>query len=99
MDLAWEFRGQRLYVPQDPNREPRIAAAIGEELARKLCDSFWRTTVTVPMNVVLAWKVQQLADEGITKREIARLCCIREARVYAILAAARESDDRQPRLL
>lgn len=84
--LAWEFRGQRLYVPQDPDREPRIAAAIGADKARKLCDSFWRTTVAIPMNVALERRVHLLARAGVTKREIARECCIREARVYSILA-------------
>lgn len=100
MALAWEFRGQRLYVPQDPNREPRIAAAIGEDAARRLCDSFWRTTVSIPMNVALDRRVAQLAAQGVTKREIARQCCIREARVYAILARiAAEGESRQLPLL
>lgn len=95
--LAWEFRGQRVYVPQDPAREPRIAAAIGEALAIKFCDVFWRTIVSFPLNVLLVRKVRLLAGQKVTKREIARQCCIREARVYAILAA--HGEDRQLRLL
>ncbi|PIW54612.1 MAG: hypothetical protein COW16_10515 [Sphingomonadales bacterium CG12_big_fil_rev_8_21_14_0_65_65_10] len=99
LELAWEFRGERLYIPKDKTREPRIAEAIGETAATKFCDVFWRTTITLPMTVALKHKVLQLVEQGeMTKREIARFCHIREARVYDIIARDRD-DKRQPRLL
>lgn len=98
MELAWEFRGQRLYVPQDPDREPRLAEAIGAEAARHFCEAFWRTTIAMPMQAVLDHRVRKLAAQGdLTRSEIARRCCIRVARVYSILAKVR--DDRQLSLL
>lgn len=94
LDFAVEFRGERVYIPQNPAREPRIAEAIGEELARKLCDTMFRTIVRVPMRAVLEHKVKQLADEGkMTRREIARHLRIREGRVYEILERARKERD------
>lgn len=96
MELAWHFRGQRLYVPKDPANEPEIGGAIGDEKARHFCDVFGGTSVPVPFSPVVRWKVLQLADEGLTKREIARQCCIREARVYSILAERkREAEARR----
>lgn len=104
--LAWEFRGTRLYVPKDMAREPRIAMAIGDDLARQFCDTFWRTTISLPLNVVLERRIARMLADGATKREIARTCCIREARVYSILARAKNQltgpknqDDRQLPLL
>lgn len=97
MALGWEFRGQRLYVPKDPAREPRIAEAIGDEATRQFCRIFGGTMVAFPMKVLIEARVRELAAAGVTKTEIARRLSIREARVYAILAAAR--DDRQMTLL
>lgn len=93
LDFAVEFRGERVYIPQNPAREPRIAQAIGEELARKLCDTMFRTIVRVPMRAPLEHKVKQLAAEGWTRREIARHLRIREGRVYEILERARKEQD------
>lgn len=97
IDFGCEFRGERVYIPKDPAHEPRIAAAIGDELARKLCDAMWRTHVSIPVRAVVHQKVKQLAEEGVTKREIARLLKIREAQVYEILKRWRE-DAKQLRL-
>lgn len=92
LDLALEFRGERLYVPKDPAREPLIAKTIGEELAAKFCAAFWRTHIAMPMGIALEHRVRELAAQGeLTKREIARLLRIREARVYAILQRQRDS--------
>lgn len=98
IDFGFEFRGERVYIPKDPAREPRIAASIGEVLAQQLCDAMWRTHVSIPVRVVLHQKVMQLAEEGtMTKREIAHHLKIREAQVYEILKRWRE-DKRQMRL-
>ena len=97
--LGCAFRGERVYIPKDPAREPRIAEAIGEELARALCDVMGGTLVSIPVRVLLHHAVKQLDDSGeMTKREIARHLKIREAQVYEILKRWRE-DERQPRLL
>lgn len=96
--LGCAFRGERVYIPKDPAREPRIAEAIGEELARALCDVMGGTPVSVPVRVVLHHAVKQHADAGMTRRDIARHLKIREAQVYEILKRWRE-DERQPRLL
>jgi Homeodomain-like domain len=90
IDFGCEFRGERVYIPKDPAHEPRIAAAIGEPLARMLCDAMWRTHVSIPVRAVIHQKVKQLAEDGVTKREIARLLKIREAQVYEILKRWRE---------
>ncbi|MFO6448939.1 hypothetical protein ACLBKU_17540 [Erythrobacter sp. NE805] len=93
IDFGCAFRGERVYIPQNPAREPRIAEAIGEELAQRLCDTMWRTVVRVPMSAVLHLKVKQLDAEGqMTRREIARHLNIREGRVYEILQRARREE-------
>lgn len=89
--LAAEFMGERVYIPKDPEVEPRIAGAIGAELALKMCDVFWRTYIPFPSKVVIERQVMRLCDEGVTKREIARRLKIREARVFAILARHRSA--------
>ncbi len=92
--LAWEFRGERVYFPKDPAREPRLAAAIGPPAAERLCRIFGGTHAPIPFKAVLDRKVAELAaqtDPKLTRREIARACCIAEPRVYAILKAQRES--------
>ena len=92
--LAFEFKGERVYIPKDHTREPRIAATIGDEAATRLCDALYRTVMTFPYKAILTRMVIVMAaDPGMTKREIARRLGIREARVYAILA--RERDARQ----
>lgn len=94
LDFAVEFRGERVYIPKNPAREPRIAEVIGEELARKLCDTMFSTIVRVPMRAVLEQKVLQLLEEGkMTRREIARHLRIREGRVYEIQERARKERD------
>lgn len=101
LDLAWEFRGERLYVPEDHTIEPRIQAAIGEQAARQLSDVFHKSIMPIPMTVPTERKVLQLVAQGqMTRREIARFVGIREARVYAILDKWRKRDEGlQPRLL
>lgn len=105
--LAWEFRGQRLYVPKDPQVEPLIARAIGEALAAKFCDAFWRTTIYLPMREATRRKVHTLARSGMTRREIARVAKIAERQVYRLLdspappsgSMRRSGDDRQLEML
>jgi len=97
LDFGCAFRGERVYIPKDPAREPRIAEAIGEELAQALCDVMGGTLVSVPVRAVLHHAVKQLAETGMTRRDIARHLKIREAQVYEILKRWRE-DERQPRL-
>ena len=90
--LAAEFMGERVYIPKNPDNEPRISEAIGDDLARRLCDRFYRTIIPFPSKVVIERRVVQLAEQGLPKREIARRLKIRQARVFAILARKRESD-------
>lgn len=102
--LATEFRGEVVYIPKDPAVEPRLAAAIGEELAQHLCDQHWRTYINFPSKVVIERLVVQLAEQTeprLTKREIAQRLKIRQARVFAILAKHREAEAsaRQSQLL
>lgn len=93
LELAWAFRGERLYIPQNHHVEPRIAVAIGEKLAGKLSEALWRTTVAIPFGVMVRHRVLALADEGsLTRQEIAREACVSEARVYAILRARKTND-------
>lgn len=97
--LGFEYRGERLYVPKEPARHPRIAEAIGSDLAAEFCATFGGTTITLPTNVVIERKVMELVALGaMTKREIARELRIREARVYEILRREEERK-RQPVLL
>lgn len=92
--LAWQFKGERVYLPKDHMREPRLAETVGEAVAVRLCEAFFGTVVTFPYKVILERKVAELAaDPSVTKRQIAQRLGIREARVYAILARIR--DDRQ----
>ncbi|MFC0686423.1 hypothetical protein [Novosphingobium clariflavum] len=93
--LALEFRGERLYIPKDHKREPRLAETIGEAAALHLCDCLYRTWIKVPYRVVIYRMVVQLADQKVTKREIANRLKIREAQVYAILAKHREANQQQ----
>ena len=105
--LAWEFRGLNLYIPQDPGREPGIAKAIGEDLAVRLCDVFWRTSIYMPLREVTRARVHQLAgNTNMTKQEIAIELGIAERQVYRLLESAARSaaldcavDDRQMKLL
>lgn len=83
--LAFEFRGQKFYVPQEQGGEPRIAKAIGEELARQFCSAFWRLTMYLPFREALRREVRRLAATGITRREIARHLHIAERQVYRLL--------------
>lgn len=87
--LAAEFMGERVYIPKNPEVEPRIEHAIGPENAALLCDAFWRTIIAMPTKVVIERKVVVLAAQGVTKREIARRLKIRQARVFAILQRQR----------
>lgn len=99
IDLGVEFRGEKLYIPKDPARQPRLAEAIGEDRARVLCDALWRTHVSLPLAVVLHHKVKMMADSGeFTRNAIARCLKISEPRVYAILRRWRDEES-QPRLL
>lgn len=88
--LAEEFRGERLYVPKSHDLQPRIAKAIGADQAKRFCEAFWRTVVAIPLNVVIARRVLDLAGQGVTKSEIARRVGIRQARVFAIVRRGRE---------
>lgn len=88
--LAEEFRGERLYVPKSHELQPRIAKAIGADQAKSFCEAFWRTTVAIPFNVVIARRVLDLAEHGVTKSEIARRVGIPQRRVYDILRRGRE---------
>lgn len=101
--LAWEFRGLQLYVPKDPAVEPGIAKAIGAELAARLCEHFWRTTLYLPMREATRRQVHHLAKvEGLSRQEIARRLRIAERQVYRLLESpplgsegAPPRDDRQ----
>jgi hypothetical protein len=88
--FAEEFIGQQVYIPKSPEGQPRIAAAIGPELAGKLCDVFGKTTVAIPMAILVKRRVVELAAQGMTKQEIARTLCIRQSRVFAILKRKKE---------
>lgn len=88
MAFALRFRGLRLYIPKDPANEPRIAETIGEELAAKLCDALWRTTLTIPRREAERRAVHRLCAAGHTKQEIAEQLHITERQVYRLLESA-----------
>ena len=101
--LAFEFRGQGLYVPQDHTNEPRLAHAIGAELARQFSAAFWQLTLYLPFREALRREAHRLACSGAAKREIARRLHVAERQVYRLLesppragdGAGSRSDDRQ----
>ena len=86
--LAFEFRGIRLYVPKEPNNNPRIAAAIGADLAAKLCDAYYSTVLYMPFKETMRRKVHALCAEGLTKCQIAETLHIGERQVYRMLRSA-----------
>ncbi|WP_374410613.1 hypothetical protein [Novosphingobium colocasiae] len=88
--LAEEFMGERVFVPKSPQTLPRLAAAIGENAASKMCEIFYGTVIQFPTKFVIERRVLDLAARGVTKQEIARRLKIREARVYTILRRERE---------
>ncbi|WP_067734465.1 hypothetical protein [Novosphingobium naphthalenivorans] len=88
--LGWEYIGLRLYIPRDPASEPGLASAVGEELARKVCDTFHGTLIPFPHKAVIERRVLQLADQGKTRFDIARQLKMRERRVYEILQRERD---------
>lgn len=86
LDLAFEFRGLRLYVPKDPANEPDIAKVIGAELAAKFCNVFGGETLSLPMREATRRRVHQLRlVEGWTHHRIARTLKIAERQVYLLL--------------
>lgn len=101
--LAWEFRGEKFYVPIDHTNEPRFAATIGEEQAARLCSAFWRLTFELPFREAARRRVIELNREGFTRREIARALRISERQVYRLLESSpapqrvrgKQRDDRQ----
>lgn len=98
LDLAWAFKGIDLYVPKDPATEPRIAEAIGQDAANRLCEIFYRTYVYMPFTLMLRRKVLALAAKGdLSRRDIALELGIPERRVYRILERGSESPDDAPR--
>lgn len=105
LDLAWAFRGIVLYIPKNPDTEPRIAEAIGDELAARLCEALWRVSVYMPFTEILRRKVLALDAANVSRREIALQLGIAERRVYRILERSGESangaghDPRQPAFL
>ncbi|MBD3728741.1 MAG: hypothetical protein IE933_03465 [Sphingomonadales bacterium] len=97
LDLAWAFRGIMLYIPKNPETVPGIAAAIGDEAAAKLCDTFWRMPIYMPFGEALARKVRAMDEAGTTRREIAMALGIAERRVYRILERGGDSRAADPR--
>ncbi len=96
--LGWAYRGERLYIPKNPDTEPGIAEAIGAAAAQHLCTVFGGTVVPVPLGVLITRRVRELAAQGLKKKEIARACCISEPRVYAVLKAARQAESNRAQL-
>ena len=90
--LAAEFMGERVYIPLAAEKEPRIDEAIGADLAGQVRDIYHGLVLSFPSRPVIERRVCQLAAQGVTKREIARRLKIRQARVFAILARARDDD-------
>ncbi|WP_298174637.1 helix-turn-helix domain-containing protein [Novosphingobium sp.] len=86
--LAFRFRGLRLYIPKDPASDPRIAEAIGEDLAARLCDALYRTTIPMPVREVERRMVHSLAAQGMTRQAIAERLHITERQVYRLLESA-----------
>ena len=90
LNLAWRFRGLRLYVPKDPGTNPDIAKAIGARRATLLCDTYYRMTIYIPAREAIARAVLALDATGMTKRQIAAKLHILERQVYRILKQARD---------
>lgn len=96
VQLACRFRGLRLYVPKDPASNPQIAEAIGAALAERLCEAFYRTTITIPIREANRRMVHKLSAEGRDRQDIARTLHITERQVYRLLESASPSV-RRPR--
>lgn len=86
--LACQFGGRRLYVPKYPAANPGIAEAIGVALAERLCEAFYRTTITIPMREANRRMVHKLSSEGLERHDIARRLRITERQVYRLLESA-----------
>ncbi|MGB8411844.1 MAG: hypothetical protein WCE23_03365 [Candidatus Binatus sp.] len=80
--------GERIYVPAaaDPAFS-RLAARLGEEIARKVCAAFGGGRVTFPQRLVpLDEEIGRLRREMLTPTEIARHLHCAERYVYLVLA-------------
>lgn len=88
--LAYEFMGQRIYIPKVPDTQPRIAQAIGPELAAKLCGAFWRLAIAFPVGLARSMRVLELVEKGETANAIARQLFMNERMVYRIMREHRE---------
>lgn len=94
--LAYEFMGQRAYIPKDPANQPRIAKAIGPELAARLCDAMWRLTMSFPVGLARSMRVLELYGEGQTAQEIARQLFMNERLVWRVLREHRGPKQKGP---
>lgn len=85
--LALEFRGVGFYVSRDCKREPRIAKAIGAELAERFCNAFHGLPMTLPTGEAERRAVVHLATTrpDLTNRQIAETLHIKERQVYRLL--------------
>lgn len=87
--LAYEFMGQRIYIPKNPAQQPRIEKVIGPELAAKLCDSMWRLIMVFPVRLARNIRVLELHEQGLKSSEIARQLFMNERQIFRELQKQR----------
>lgn len=95
--LVHVYPGTRLYVPTTPKLNPRhpIAALIGMDLARKLCERFGGELIELPTGGALSVlarnvEIRRLYRNGRTIDDIARQYQLARRHVRRIVIVARE---------
>jgi hypothetical protein len=80
-----EFGGMRLYIPQSPKEDSRIAKVIGLEKSKQLAAKFGHETIRMPL--AKAWRIQVYRTRGLSISGISRMVGLAECSVSRHLAS------------
>lgn len=89
--LLLSFAGRQLWIPREVGEHHPIAAAIGADKARTLCDHFHGTWISVPVAQAKRARILDLKRAGLSNGQIAAQLLCTERFVYQVLADAREA--------